>query len=268
MVMKRLALCDLVVGAARVQGPGIAARLGAFLSPALREGETPPDLAAVIELYARRLEGFCDAMVAADGDYLTQRALLADLTLESEVPTGKVKSSILSLRATCEGLLGSNVLRSLGLDFNLAREPQGLLRQGEIIRDRLLISDSELMPGRWVSNPLDREAVASQLGQDLDGLRLMVKRLVEQRKAVDTAKVRKDQTQAEFDRQFIPLARVLEATFRVAGETELADRIRPTVRQLGRDGGEDEESTEPEASEPGVPPASESASAAEAAPAS
>ncbi len=52
--------------------------------------------------------------------------------------------------------------------------------------------------------------------------------------------MRKDQALEKFDRQFIPIARVLEATFRVAGETELADRIGPTVRQLGRDGGEGE----------------------------
>jgi hypothetical protein len=267
MVMKRTAVCDRVVGAARVQGPGIGEKLGVFLSPALREGEELPDLTAVIDLYGRRLEGFRDEMVAADGDYLTQRAMLADLTLESEIPTGKVKSSILSLRATCEGLLGRNVLRSLGLDFLLAQEPQGVLRQSEIIRERLLSSDSELMPERWLRNPLVREELATELDREIAELRLMVQRLVEQRKAVDTAKVRKDQTQEEFDRQFIPLARVLEATFRVAGETELADRIRPTVRQLGRDGGEDEEPTEPEATEPEVPPASEPEAAEEAAPA-
>ena len=81
-------------------------------------------------------------------------------------------------------------------------------------------------------------------------LRLFVQRLVEQRKRVDTAKVRKDQTLEEFDRQFIPVARVLEATFRVAGETELADRIRPTVRQLGRDDGQEPEDNPPEAETP------------------
>ena len=47
-------------------------------------------------------------------------------------------------------------------------------------------------------------------------------------------KVRKDQARKEFDANYIPIVRLLEATFRVAGETELADRIRPTVRQLTR----------------------------------
>ena len=46
MVMKRKALCDLVVGATKIQGPGVGDSLGKYLSPVLEEGETLPDLAA------------------------------------------------------------------------------------------------------------------------------------------------------------------------------------------------------------------------------
>ncbi len=261
MVMRRAALCARVLGAARVQGPEIGVKLGEFLSPVLTDGEVLPDQASTLELYARKLESFRDAMVDSDADYLAQRAILADVTSEAEVPAKELKSSILSLRSTCEGLLGKESLRSLGLDFLIAQEPQGLLRQGEIIRERLLSSESELTPGRWVKNPLARQELADELDEEIAELRIQVKRLVEQRKVVDTAKVRKDQTQEEFDRQFILIVRVLETVFRVAGETELADRIRPTVRQLGREGGETPDQDELEApsedeSSPEVPLAS------------
>ncbi len=252
MVMKRAALCDRVVSAARIQGPGVGVRVGEILSPTLRDGEVLPDPGLTIQLYGRRLRGFRDAMVETDAEHLKQRSVLADLSREGKGPTGKVKGSILSLRSTCEGLLGKDSLRSLGLDFNLAQDPQGVLRQGEIIRERLLSSESELNPARWVRSPLVRQEVADELDAEIDELRLFVQRLVEQRKLVDTAKVRKDQAIEEFDRQFIPIARVLEATFRVAGETELADRIRPTVRQLGRDDGQEEEGGEPEVEQPGA----------------
>ncbi len=79
MVMKRAALCDLVVGAARVQGPGVGVRLGEYFSPALHEGEVLPDPGLTIELYGRKLQGFCDRMVATDAEYLQQRAVIADL---------------------------------------------------------------------------------------------------------------------------------------------------------------------------------------------
>ncbi len=258
MVMKRAALCDLVVGAAQIQGPGIGHKLGEFLAPALCEGEELPDLGSTIGLYGRRLQGFRDVMVASDADYLAERAVLAGLYRESEQPTAKLKGSILSLRSTCEGLLGKESLRAFGLDFLIAQGLPGVLRQGEIIRDRFLSSEGELTPERWVKDPLAREELAKELDEDIAAAKVMDQRIVEQRKVVDTAKVRKDQAIEEFDRQFIPIARVLEATFRVAGETELADRIRPTVRQLGRDDGREEETAEPEAQAPEAKPDSES----------
>ncbi len=258
MVMKRAALCDLVVGAAQIQGPGIGHKLGEFLAPALCEGEELPDLGSTIGLYGRRLQGFRDVMVASDADYLAERAVLAGLYRESEQPTAKLKGSILSLRSTCEGLLGKESLRAFGLDFLIAQGLPGVLRQGEIIRDRFLSSEGELTPERWVKDPLAREELAKELDEDIAAAKVMDQRIVEQRKVVDTAKVRKDQAIEEFDRQFIPIARVLEATFRVAGETELADRIRPTVRQLGRDDGREEETAEPEAQAPEAKPDTES----------
>jgi len=257
MVTTRAALCDLVAGAAQVQGPEIGEKLGKVLSPTLAEGEEPPELGLPIELFSRRLRSFCDAMVDADAKYLAERAALADLRLEAEAPTRKLMDSILSLRSTCEGLLGKESLRPLGLDFKLAREPRGVLRQGEIIRQQLLSSDNELVPDRWVQGLKTRQELATEFDEEIDALTRTVKGLVEQSKVVDTAKVRKDQTREEFDRQFVPIARFFEATFRVAGETELADRIRPTVRQLGRDDGKETEEEAAEEAEAEAPPASE-----------
>ena len=149
----------------------------------------------------------------------------------------------------------------MGLDFNLAQDVRGVLRQAEIIRERVASSESELVPKRWMEAKLSREASARELDPEIGELRVMVERLVEQRKRVDTAKVRKDDALKEFDRNYIPIVRVLEATFRVAGETDLADRIRPTVRQLTRNDTEEQEA-KPEA-EPSAAsseaPASESA---------
>lgn len=45
---------------------------------------------------------------------------------------------------------------------DLAQDPRGVLRQGEIIRQRLLSSDEVLTPGRWVQGTLTREELASE----------------------------------------------------------------------------------------------------------
>ena len=108
---------------------------------------------------------------------------------------------------------------------------------------------------------LSHEASAREFHPEIEELRASVERLVEQRKRVDTAKVRRDDALKEFDRNYIPIVRVLEATFRVAGETDLADRIRPTVRQLTRNDKEEQEA-KPEAESSAASseaPASESA---------
>ncbi len=247
MVMKRKALCDLVVGATTVQGPEIGGSLGDYLSPVLGEAETLPDLAAPIELYGRKLQSFCDVMVATDEKYLAEIARLDAVEAEAEGPMRRMKDKILSLRFTCRGLIGEESLRPLGLDFNLAQDVPGVLRQAEIIRERVVTSESQLLPKRWVASELEREASAQELDPEIGELRLVSDRLVEQGKRVDTAKVRKDKALKEVDRNYIPIVRVLEATFRVAGETDLADRIRPTERQLSRNDDKEKQEAEPEA---------------------
>ncbi len=258
MVMKRKALCDLVVGATRIQGPGVGASLGEYFSPVLEEGETLPDLTATIELYGRKLESYGDAMVAADEEYLAELARFDEVEAEGLVPTRKLKDKILSLRSTCQGLFGEETLGPLALDFNLAQDVRGVLRQGEIIRRRVAASEQELTSERWIEGSLDRETSAQELDPEIEELRVVVKRLVEQRKQVDIAKVRKDDTLEEFDRNDIPIVRVVEATFRVAGKTRLADRIRPTVRQLTRNHDQEQQAEPPaepaeEASSPETP---------------
>ncbi len=246
MVMKRKALCDLVVGATRVQGPGVGGSLGEYLSPVLTEEETLPDMAVPIELYGRKLESFGKAMVAADEQYLAELAKLDGVKAEGLVPTRRLKDKILSLRSTCHGLFGEETLGPLALDFILAQDVRGVLRQAEIIRQRVATYEQELTAKRWIEGTLDRESSAQELDPEIEELRVIVKRLVEQRKQVDTAKVRKDKTLEEFDRNYVPIVRILEATFRVAGETKLADRIRPTVRQLTRNDDQEQEA-EPQA---------------------
>ncbi len=246
MVMKRKGLCELVVGATRVQGPEIGESLGEYLSPVLGNEEALPDMAVQIELYGRKLQSFCDEMVRTDEIYLAEIARLDAVELEAQVPLRRAKDKILSLRYTCLGLIGEDSLRPLGLDFNLAQDVPGVLRQAEIIRERVASAESELVPKRWMEAKLSREASAQELDPEIGELRIEARRLVEQRKRVDTAKVRKDDALKEFDRNYIPIVRLLEATFRVVGETDLADRIRPTVRQLTRND-TDEQETEPEA---------------------
>jgi hypothetical protein len=118
-----------------------------------------------------------------------------------------------------------------------------------------------------------------QLGKVADGFEAMLKELRTKRseldrarKAVGESKVLLDQVLAEFQGSFPWIAQALEAFARMAGERELADRIRTSIRRVTRRQGESEEETDEAASDeavsdqtaPGTDPASDAEAAAEA----
>ncbi len=235
MVMYRKGLCDFVVGATKVQGPETGQALAEYFSPMLGQEESSPDLELVLALAGRKLDHFGGVMVDTDQEYLAALALLGEGQDQSKDLGSQLKAKILSLRSTFRGLFGEESVRSVGLDFNVAQDVEGILRQSEIIQDRIRSSTFDLTSKEWLDVVLDRNALADALEPGISALRDALDLVVARRKQLDSAKVRKDQALKEFDRQFMLIARYLEASFRMVGETELADRIRPRVRQLGRD---------------------------------
>jgi hypothetical protein len=82
--------------------------------------------------------------------------------------------------------------------------------------------------------PLDSESLAREFDDDVEALTGTLREAVDQQKTADLSVVAKQKAIEDYDAAFIPIARALEAAFRMAGETELADRIRPTIRRLTR----------------------------------
>ncbi len=166
-------------------------------------------------------------------------------TVESE-QGASLRSLILKLRSACKGLVGESSLAPLALDFKVDQSAAGILRQGEIIRDRFLqVDESEMVPVSWAPAPLDPQALAAELDRHIQPLAETLRTIIDVRKQIDTAVVAKNESIETFDKEFVPSVQVLEATFRVAGHVELADRIRPTVRQLSRTNVPDDEEGEP-----------------------
>ncbi|MEM7585860.1 MAG: hypothetical protein AAF560_20890 [Acidobacteriota bacterium] len=249
--MRRKGLCDFVVGAAKVQGPAIGRSLGEYLGPVLGAEEALPDLELPIVLLGRKLSGYGDALVEADQEYFQALVRLAEADAKATSLASSLKEKVLSLRSTCRGLLGEESVEAFALDFNVARDEDapGMLRQGEIVLDRIRNPSIELVPRFWVGSPLDSEAMAQELEVVVNQLQRAVQRVVGHRKQADTAKVRKDQAMDEFDRQYRRIAGMLEAYFRIVDEVELAERIRPTVRRLRGEAEETEETPPAEAPE-------------------
>ncbi len=263
-VMRRKSLGEIVLGAVRIQRPRIVEALAEVLNPLLQPEEVLPDFGLTLELYGRNLELHSRRMEDADEAHRQELTRFDRIRALRDELTDRLKERFLSLRSTCTGVLGESSLAPLGLDFNLAQEAKGVLAQSRIVRDRLRQSDIELVPERWFTGSLDPESMAQEFDDDVEALSTTLRELIDQQKKVDVALVAKSQAIDDHDKTFIPIARSLEAMFRVAGETELAERIRPTVRRLTRPNeGEApppaEESSEESAEESAEPSAEASA---------
>jgi hypothetical protein len=254
-VMRRKNLCEIVLGAVRIQGRRIADSLGEILTPLLQPEEQQPDFGLMFDLYGRSLELHCRHMEDADEAHRQQTTAFDEIRNRRDELSDRLKERYLSLRATCTGVLGEKSLAPLGLDINMAQEPKAVLAQTRIVRDRLRRPGVALVPERWITgSPLDPESLAQEFDDDVEALTGTLREVVDQGKSVDILLVAKQKSIEDFQGAFIPIAQALEASFRVAGEVELADRIRPTIRRLTRPS-EDEQ---PPASEDTAPPSQES----------
>lgn len=246
-VTKKKGLYDIVQGAARVQGPMIVKSLTEKLAPAFREDQSPPDLGSTIEVHTSWLSHVCNDMVQADEAHMALLDQMAQLRTAESAQSAGLRSLILRIRSAYKGLVGESSLAPLALDFKVDQSAAGILRQSEIIRDRLLQAEvGDLVSVSWAPGPLDPQLLAAELDRHIQPLAETLRTIIDVRKQTDTAVVAKHQSIKTFDKEFVPAVQVLEATFRVAGHVELADRIRPTVRQLSRTNVPDDEEGEPE----------------------
>ncbi|MGM0557089.1 MAG: hypothetical protein ACQEVA_11970 [Myxococcota bacterium] len=86
------------------------------------------------------------------------------------------------------------------------------------------------------------EAIADDLQPSLDRLRAAVEAMDAEERQAEAAIVARDVALDDWERIYRAVARVLEGLYRRAGEDELADRIRPTMRRAsGVDDPEDSE---------------------------
>jgi hypothetical protein len=235
-VLRRKSQCEIVLGAVRIQRQRITASIGEVLDPVLQPEETLPDFDLVIELYGRTLELHGSRMVEADEAHRRQLTRDAELRGRRGELKDHLKATFLTLRATCLGVFGESSLAVLGLDVNLAQNAKGVLEQARIVRDRLRNPDLELVPARFLTGTIEPEDLARELDDGVETLARTLREIVDHRKTAEMTLVAKHEAIEAFDAVFLRFAQGLESTFRIAGEVELADRIRPTVRRLTRPG--------------------------------
>ena len=219
----------------------IAAAHAELVSPVLEPGESVPDVAATLDCYRRVLALAREVMVAADLLYLAGFEDDARLCGVRDSLLAAISKSLSRIRRTCMGWLGRRGLAPLGLAKAVA-QGQAVVEQAEKVLRCLLEYQPDPDDGPLTGAP-DFKGWLTTLAEDLQPQLMEVASTSEALEEVrDGAKPRTEERRTkidEFDRHYLSIGRCAEATLRMTGRHEEADRIHPSTRKLDRKGEDD-----------------------------
>ncbi len=250
--------------------PIVARKLDVIHAPrhlTLEEGQTPPDFQGTMFALKHELADSRQSLAAADNQHVEKLRKIVKLRRERDKLIPALYGHFAATRQTVEQLFGKgNSFEVAGIDGPTAQKPKKLLRQTGFLTEHLENPELELPAVEIEGFEIHPERVARGLKAKSGRLEEVFGALrVLRREAQESRKV-KVQKLKEHQRTFLWTARTLEGFYRLAGEDELADLIRPSIRQAGRravDVEGEKSDAEPSASEESPETAEQSESASE-----
>ncbi len=215
-------------------GGGVVGKLDTR-RPSPADGEPVFTYQVVFDDLDRELEAAQETLVSAEDAHMRTRVRRSHLARTSEELTTGLYDRQVATRRTLAGVFGPELgfeiaavegttPRRLGRLVDQVDQTVQLLRRPEVDVPTLVVDGVEVT--------LDTMATSLETGlTNLNGVRVD---LEQARKAVDETVVVRNKAIEEYDRVFPWAARALESYFRLAGEIELANRIRTSVRRVTR----------------------------------
>lgn len=238
----------IVENSVSTSGEKVAAKL------AERAQDLPGDFTALdflaVLLFLQALQAEARRkLVAADEAHRNEIADDDGFRQERDAAGADLARRIRTLRDAFRSAYGPTKAKELGFDVRLGRTPGALLAQGK----RLLANFDPEQPLPASETPgvsLDLSLVPP-LQAAVTRLETALDDVAREKTEADATQVAKNLAMGEFDDTFLRVARTLEALYTLAGELELAARVRPSRRRPGRTETVDEE---PEPQEPDPEP--------------
>lgn len=267
VVLQHLESTAEVVASVDAHGEVVAARLDERLALHQENLEDGPTPANSLGMMTRLKDGLVDSqerLADADHQHVEQLRKVLELREKRDEARPRMQQQLTTARHLFEEMHGQGTAFVVaGLESPTAKTVTKLLRQADLAIARCEQPDLVLPPSRVAGFKVDPVEVANGLKAESGQLKGTLGEIrLARRKAQETRKV-KNRVLEEHKVTFLWTARTLEGFYRLAGEDELADRIRPSVRRPGRrsvdvgEGSEEPaaEQTAPEGSEPVPAPA-------------
>lgn len=238
------------VGAAtRKFGAKLAESLIKTLLPVLQEGEVMPDLELVTVLTARKLDQNYEKLVDANLKSELEAADDAEPRARRTDFEDRTRELLVSTRSTVQDLYGEVGLKAFKLEDPPPSGPALLQYADTVI---VALGKRPVLPTpKTRAIVFHPEIVVEELRELDEGFRTGLNDVARERAELAQATVERAAALETNDAEFIQLATFVEALARAAGESELADRIRPSTREPGLLAEQPEDdATDPSATDP------------------
>jgi hypothetical protein len=182
-------------------------------------------------------------MVEADEAHALELADDATVRAARNAAAVQLREHLVALRDAVVGLGGPDAPALIGMPGKTPTDPVALIRYAREAANGL--REHPLPSGRGLRMALDAGAEAASLDAEATDLEAKVQAVVDDVRQNQETMTARDSARDVFDRTYSATATLLSALYAFAGEDELADRVRPTVRsaraggssEAGEDGG-------------------------------
>ncbi len=265
-VLRRKKLAAVVLAAIRIHGARVVAKLEELFGPLREEGQPAPNYTGDLADLENNLVKAYDKIEKADDVHLKDVVNDRRLRRQRDTAAGRLQQMLLKLSQTIDSSYGPEMAEeTLGLGPGLRAIPDQIFDIGRRARDTLAEPEFAFQRPVLRGVELIAEELHNGIEEPLTELGDTLKNLHEARREFEETLKLKLAAIEEFNSTFTMVATWLKGMFLGAGETMLANRIRPTIPAPAKPSDDDqvievddetgeEKEVEPDGSEPSESP--------------